>query len=920
MANSITGQFDAALQISVQRINGLLATMHQNRWEREQNPNSKLATFPHTDKIRLGPLPFHIDPALLQIAVWFQNRGEGNAENAPNPNDSGLSSFLNGLPPETAAGLMEHFVNWHSAATSATEAAGSMARGLAEVQISAPSISLANGDMNKVTVHVFIRARYLADSPSPLLPERIHGEVRIGYEMKREGNSLKVVPSEDDSKISFISATSIAHVVTAAITKEIILLVRERFRPNFVDVTSDFGFSAAFKALGSGSSQVLAMPVSLTPDGVPAGNVDSLNSAWLGNQDFALAVSKEFVGGKFEPALAPLRGFSVRFTVNVDVLIFGFSVAEFTLRILDARLEWSAGLVTLRIDAKLLASVAFGAIRDSYDIVVTQKMRFQLASGMVTLTAVDGDLHVTGAPTEFGIHDEAWKAARDARNRSLPAVQQMVPKLFQDGESPGIGKGALRRIGVALRRFDTNLAVAYKILEVNSSGIIVRGAISGGKRMAPIADIGSADGGDSYTALHSWIPGGRIEKLQWGMWEKVPFQKALATSGLLWTLPWEGMPKFSGEETEHFMFPHAWTLPRSTTVCLTIYGSRRDLRGVVEDDVWGADNTRGACAPVELPPIFIDAHWKEFKIPNIWPDFTGEAILEDLIFAHIDASVPDWPGGELTTNHLVHFMDWSAEQPMQVIHEALGMMKKKQFSLSLMVVVPQGSLKVSRYEMEEKLGLAGPHEKIGQKKGQSPVHIQVVEDLNRGWSEVFHASGTPATYFVNAHRQRVWDMDGPVDPGELAAVLDKQIVPAPAARNRLPALVTRPGNSLPPINFVDDQGNAMRLRDFSKKELKLCFWNASSRPCIRELQRLEEMQKADGDLVVVGLCGDEDAKVISRIREQYQLSMILAQDPERTNARKLKVRCWPTTLSIGHENILHSIQYGYPMKGGLGKE
>jgi hypothetical protein len=916
MANPLTGQFDAAMQISVQRINGLLATMHQNRWEREQNPNSKLATFPHTAKIRLGPVPFHLDPALLHIATWMQNRQGEKPGNMPDVNDSGISSFLSSLPPDTAAALMEHFVKWHSAATAATD---SIARGLAEVQISAPYITLANGDMNEVTVHVFVRARYLADTPSHLLPEYIHGEVRIGYEMKREGNSLKVVPSEDDSKISFISNTTIAQVVTAAITKEVTLLVRERFRPNFVDVASDFGFSGAFKAIGSGSSQVLAMPVSLT-GGVPTGGVSSLNSAWLGNQDFALAVSKEFVGEKFEPALAPLRGFSVRFTVNVDVLIFELDVAEFTLRILDARLEWSAGLVTLRIDAKLLASVVFGAIRDSYDIVVTQKMRFELAAGLITLTAVDGDLEVTGAPTEFGIHDEAWKAARDARNRALPAVQQMIPRMFQDGESPDIGKGALRRIGVALRRFDPNLAVAYRILEVNSSGLIVRGSISGGKRMAPIADIGSADGGDSYTALHSWIPGGRIEKLHWGMWEKVPFQKALATSGLLWTLPWEGLPRFSGEETEHFMFPNAWTLPRSTAVCLTIHGSRRNLKGVVEEDIWGFEYVRDRCAPVELPPLFIDVNWKEFKIPNIWPDLTGEAILEDLVFAHIDAAVPDWPGNELTTNHLVHFMDWGAEQPMQVIEEALGMMKKKQFSLSLVVVVPQGRLKVSRHEMEERLGLAGPHEKIGQKKGQSPVHIQVVEDLNRGWSEVFHASGTPATYFVNAHRQRVWDRDGPVDPGELAAVLDKQIVPAPAARNRLPALATRPGNRLPPIGFVDDQGNAMRLRDFSKKELMLCFWSSSSRPCIRELQRLQEIQNADGELVVVGLCGDEDAKIIPRIREQYQLSIILAQDPERSIARKLKVRCWPTTLSITQENILHSIQFGYPMKEGLGRK
>jgi peroxiredoxin len=920
MANQLTGVFDAALQISVQRLNGLLATMHQNRWEREQNPISKLPTFPHTDRIRLGPPPFGIDPHLLRLATQVHHRQMEQTGKGPGIGLPSISSMVESLPPEIAAVARENFPNWENITSLAADSP-SIARGLAEVQISAPFVILANGDFNKVTVHVFVRARYLADTPSFLLPERIHGEVRIGYEMKREGNSLKIVPPEDDSKVSFISNTTLPYVVTAAITKEVFLLVRERFRPNLVDFTSDFGFAGSFKAIGSGTGQVLAMPVSLT-GGVPAGGVDSLKQAWLGNRDFALAVSKEFVGNQFEPALAPIRGFSVRITVNVDALIFGFSVAEFTLRILDARLEWSAGLVTLKIDAKLLASVVFGTIRESYDIVVTQGMRFQQAPRTITLTAVDSDLKVTGAPDEFGIPDAAWKAARDARNRALPAVQQMVPKIFQNAESPEIGKGALLRIGVALRRFDPNLAVEYKELEVNTSGLIVRGIISGGKRMDPIADIRSADGGDSYTALHSWIPGGRIEKLVWGMWEKVPFKKALAASGLLWTLPWEGLPRFSGEETEHFMFPHAWTLPHSTTVCLTIYGSRRNLKGVVEDgdEIWGADNTRGQCAPVVLPPIFIRHNWKEFEIVNIWPDFTGELIIEDLVFAHIDAVAQDWPAGELTTNHLVHFMDWNAEQPMQAIHEALALMKKKQFALTLVIVVPPGSLKVHRTEMEAKLGLDGPHEKVGKKEGQSPVHIQIAEDLNRGWSEMLHASGAPATFFVNARQEIAWSVDGDVDPGELAAVLDKEIVPAPAAKGRLPEPAIRPGNLLPPINFIDDQGSFIRLQDFSEKELMLCFWKSTSRPCVRELQRLQEIQKTDDNLIIVGLCADEDPEVISRIRDQYQLSFILAQDPERQIARSLTVRCWPTTMRIGREGILHSTQFGYPMKQGLGKE
>jgi hypothetical protein len=52
MANTLTGDFDAVLYISVQQINGLLATLHQNSADINASPQ-----FPHNATVRVSNAP-----------------------------------------------------------------------------------------------------------------------------------------------------------------------------------------------------------------------------------------------------------------------------------------------------------------------------------------------------------------------------------------------------------------------------------------------------------------------------------------------------------------------------------------------------------------------------------------------------------------------------------------------------------------------------------------------------------------------------------------------------------------------------------------------------------------------------------------------------------------------------------------------
>ncbi|HSI65701.1 MAG TPA: hypothetical protein VLE43_21425, partial [Candidatus Saccharimonadia bacterium] len=844
MANPLTGDYEAVLQVSVRQLNGLLATMHQNRWEKEQTPGSKQPTFAHSGEFRIGtPAPF-LDPAVLRFQSWLTTRRAELAEGEQGSLDA--SGLMAKFPPGAAEQLMEGFLKWQDALHH--RAGASTVSGRAQVQFAAPFTIFANGTTKDFTVHTQIRARYIGDMESHLLPEYIHGEVRITYHLRGENSTLKILPPEEDREISFISDTSIPFVVDSAINAEVRRVVRERFRPSAQDFGANFKY-LGFKALGTGSTQALALPIPLSENPATTGSLNRITTNLLGGQDFAVIVSREYITSQFEPALQTIR--SIRKQIGPILTV------SYVLSVNSADLVWSQGFVELKISAKaqthhIIAGI-IGDIAglDLHNLSVVQKMLFQRNGNNITLTASDNDLTVNLGGLPSDVENDA-KASIGAVLRSfLPNVQQWVQKALGNEDTPGVGQGLLRRLGVLARKIDFRQAVAYTGHDVTPHGLVLRGAVSGGKRIAPIADIRKTDGGDAYTALHSWVPGGQIKDFYWTMKEKTPFVPSAIASGLIYTLPWDGKLLHTGKQVDNFMFPYAWTLSKGTAVCLGFDGVRRNIRGI-EEEVTGYTTIGGSCFFVFLPPILILPNWKEFSIPNIWPDPGFEGNFSQQICMHVDAVAHDWPGGGLTTNHLVHFADWNAELPLQGIHEALALMKRRQFSMTLVVVVPVGGLDMTRAEVEFKLGLAGHRKRVEKMEGQAPIHFQITEDNAGGWSNMFRPSKSPATYLVDAKMNWAWGMDGEVDPGELAAVLDEKLVPAPAAQGTLPDPAVLPGQRVPDVQFVDDKGNFTRLWDYDQHEILLCFWKSWSEPCKKELLRLQKLQREE-EVVVMAL-------------------------------------------------------------------
>src|SRR5207249_11078374 len=125
-------------------------------------------------------------------------------------------------------------------------------RGRAEIQISTPAINLVRSE---VIVHVYVRANYLPDHGTTPLPEPIHGEIRISYQLVPKTvqgkNKLEVVVPADNSRIQFFPApgSGLSPAAAEDIAVHVRKAVRERFTVAPVALPDNFKYFE-YKGLG----------------------------------------------------------------------------------------------------------------------------------------------------------------------------------------------------------------------------------------------------------------------------------------------------------------------------------------------------------------------------------------------------------------------------------------------------------------------------------------------------------------------------------------------------------------------------------------------------------------------------------------------------------------------------------------------
>ena len=125
--------------------------------------------------------------------------------------------------------------------------------------------------------------------------------------------------------------------------------------------------------------------------------------------------------------------------------------------------------------------------------------------------------------------------------------------------------------------------------------------------------------------------------------------------------------------------------------------------------------------------------------------------------------------------------------------------------------------------------------------------LMVTVDQEGGWSRAFAVAKRPSAHLVDARRQFAWNSGGAIEPAALAAALDKHIVPALAPRSHaLQPKISGCGcgcHGAPDIIFEDEDGERFALHRMRGRDVILNFFQSWSAPCIRELQRLQALQK-----------------------------------------------------------------------------
>src|SRR5947208_5434095 len=191
MANNLTGDFEAVVEVSGGQISGLLATLHQSGVD--EHASRPLL---HSSVIRIGDVR-RPPPVVGDFGNWVLEY-----QRARGPLGLGdLRNHLTVNAPPGAAKLIDQVLTQLGEVV--PDAPPDTVRGTARLQLSSLTISLPLGSTTEVTVHGSVRAHYFPDPGTTDLPKPVHGEVQGTCEVRQTqsaaGRRLIVQPSADDN-------------------------------------------------------------------------------------------------------------------------------------------------------------------------------------------------------------------------------------------------------------------------------------------------------------------------------------------------------------------------------------------------------------------------------------------------------------------------------------------------------------------------------------------------------------------------------------------------------------------------------------------------------------------------------------------------------------------------------------------------
>lgn len=895
MANGLTGDFDVVAEMSLPRINRLLAAQHQ------------AGVFPHSFTVRIDGRPSFDEaspPARPRIGGIAEQPARAAAERRI---DTGarravlrrpivpMQQLMPGSLLIEEEGAIAAFIG-HRAFIRAENAIRAehitFVQATAAVQASTPTVTLATSPGTpRVTLHFDVRAHVTPDPGSTFVPEFVHGDVALTVDVAQlavqQGTQFVLdfdfVTGNLDVKFTPAAGSGTAQKDVSTIENAIYSLMSSGFVCGnaLVDVPTNVR-DMQFKALG-GPLPAAALLLSVEgtfarPDhgefDTPPSPASVTNVFVRAEDDFAIAIGREFLTGTLASAVTTTAE-DVRRQMTDANSIISFAFIPYKLTVPGTNIFLEPGILRVMVTFHAHRETGLAVLApEDVDIRLIQEFTLSLQNGRVAV-APASELRVEVSPGFVGdgmLVDEVNKQMTPARRQQLvDAANVFVGRAFDDLD-----------LETVLRGLQVPSAEArYTAVEVTTEGIILRGKLDLGAWQKPTAAsdaLLTMEGGQKairLDAFASWIPGGTVQSYTW---------------------------KNGGPLTEEHAFvkfvPHTGAGGPGKW-CVEVKGTQTMHDGGL------ANVSRWSCLPFS---VIYGALPKVPRIPDeVRRDRHAIVVVRPGPDPVPDAYIDPWGAGLVSpatrANLLVHFADEFGPAAVRVFSEAVERSGLENASFCLILVLPRGQL-----GRAVAAGTGHPD----REPRQTNLVVSLTEDFEGSWRRTFDVGEPPATILVGALGHVRWQHRGRLDVERLAAALREHAVTGGPLRYHPMSLAVQPGDRAPDFRLELAPGHGVPLRRLRRQPMTLVFWTSWAEPSLAELRRVEAPGRAAArpERLVVAINDGEEPEHACEVFRRNGFTSHLVTDPEREIARAYGVHCWPTTVDIEGHGRIWNVQLG----------
>ena len=861
MANPLTGDFDAVLQISGSTINRLLASMHQNAFE-----NPKLPSFPHSVRMRIGDdhayegvrgiahaqiavprielIHGATDRFILEVSVraWYR----------PDPGTEPLPTYINGT---VRAEYRLH-----------------------DIDSSCPGYANNAAD--------FLWFRVVRDSV------QFRGTVADD-----SFSDIFVEPSGDPAAIE---AANIAKV-----TRQIARLLAKRFEATPHKVSKRFR-RGSMRSLNNQGGTAVALPLGLQGD--PWGNVNSIDNVLLNGKDLAVGINVNYLMGLATKMVQPLASFNTQVYVKVTG---PFGVSEdttYTVGVHPPSVKWEplGGHAIFKVKISGWANTPHLLFPNvTFDI--DQDIVLNFTGGSMWLSP--GFLNVS--PHAGGLFGGIVEDR--VRTQIINTVKPMVETACNNA-TPGLNNLTKQtgELGDRLRSLDAAASAALHSAEFVPDGIVLRGTIGLSQRRPAVIKQEIIAAGDAHSALDTWIPGGRIDGFEWS-WSWVASEELGAKTHTDRFLLRRPKAKKSRWGVAIGLTDPLPGLDGFGRVCLRVFGA-------VVNPVTGqfeSETSVRRCVKFGFDLVTLDdLNRLDLRdVPELSQDVPFPQLKERAVVAMRRS-------GNAGANTLVLYAgeEWS-DEAANALGKGLDACRRYDAGLSVLVLFKEGVLdhhgaRLAK-NVEQQIGkfgiLAHVNEDVDggwakslnlQGKEGGPGWALISPEGTVPWSHQGRIEAQQLGTVLDTHLRRSADMKpaahhyaigvgqaisaGALNIGDLIDSIESPCPPVPLGRLGVDTIVT--------------------------------FVQARSEASIKQLRHLASQCAPEGRPAptVVAVVDHASLREVQALKEELGLDFALLPDAKGILTNRFRVNVWPTTITVNSDNIVSNVQVGVSSRGGGG--